>query len=143
MNAHMKQATEKLLKIKVKDSKSKKKEKEEAPKKEKGGANMCRLKNHDHTWSKCRNNPISKNFTGKLYTEIPASERNQQDFAKKAKKMPKDEKETQKKVSSSSGDLHIVQKTPIVKIKRTMNPRMKIILRKVIKHRLKFLRTST
>ena len=66
-NAHMKQATEMILKSKLKDSKGKKKEKESQDR-EKGGANMCRLKNHDHAWSKCPNNLISKNFAGKSYT---------------------------------------------------------------------------
>jgi hypothetical protein len=37
--------------------------------------NMSRLKNHDHAWSKCPNKPISKNFSGKSYTENPASMR--------------------------------------------------------------------
>jgi hypothetical protein len=66
-NSHMKQATEKFLKSKPKDSKGEKKEKESKDR-EKGGANMCRLKNHDHAWSKCPNNLISKNFAGKSYT---------------------------------------------------------------------------
>ncbi len=41
------------------------------------------------------NNPISKNFAGKLYTEVPASERYQNDFVKKAqiKKIAKEERE--------------------------------------------------
>jgi hypothetical protein len=75
-----------------------------------------RIKNHDHAWSKCPNNPISKNFAGKLYTEIPASERYTNDFSKKAEKMASDEKETKKK-SSKSGDLHFIQKTPMVTIR--------------------------
>jgi hypothetical protein len=113
-NAHMKQVTEKFLKRKPKDSKGEKREKESQDR-EKGGTNMCRLKNHDHAWSKCPNNPISKNFAGKSYTEIPASERYTNDFSKKAEKMASDEKETQKK-SSKSGDLHFIQKTPMVTI---------------------------
>ena len=96
-NAHMKQATEKFLKSKPKDSKGEKKEKES----EKGGANMCRLKNHDHAWSECPNNPISKNFAGKSYTEIPASEIYPKDSSKNAEKMASDEKETKKKSSMS------------------------------------------
>ena len=56
-NAHTKQAEEKLLKSKQKDSKGKKKEKE-SHEREKGGANMCWLKNHNHAWSECPNNPI-------------------------------------------------------------------------------------
>ena len=43
-------------------------------KRERNGANMCWLKNHNHAWSEYPNNPISKNFSDKLYTEIPASE---------------------------------------------------------------------
>jgi len=69
----MKQATEKLSKIKVKEDKEEKTGQEKEV--EEGGANMCLLKNHDHAWSECPNNPISKNFSGKSYTEIPASER--------------------------------------------------------------------
>ena len=109
-NAHTKQAEEKLLKGKQKDSKGEKKEKDSLEK-EKGGANMCRLKNHNHAWYECPNNPISKNFTGKSYTEIPARERYENDFAKKAKNMTKEEKETKKKVGS------IMTMTPIVTIK--------------------------
>ena len=74
---------------------------------------MCRLKNHDHAWSECPNNPISKNFSGKSYTEIPASERYTKDFSKTS-----DEKETKKK-SSKGGDLNMIQsqrKSPIVRI---------------------------
>jgi hypothetical protein len=83
---------------------------------EKGGANMCRLKDHDHPWSECPNNWISKNFFGKSYTEIPASERYENDFGKKAKKMVKIEKETKKTVSIKK-DLHVMTgKTPIAKI---------------------------
>jgi len=60
---------------------------------------MCRLKDHNQAWSKCPNNPISKNFSGKSYTEIPASERYENDFGKKAKKMAKEEKDAKKTVS--------------------------------------------
>jgi hypothetical protein len=61
---------------------------------EKGGANMCRLKNHDHAWSECPKNPISKN----------------------AEKMAKEEKETKKTVSIKK-DLHAMTgRTPVVKI---------------------------
>jgi len=77
---------------------------------------MCRLKIHDHAWSECPNNPISKNFSGKTYTEIPASERYEKEFGKKAKKMAKEEKETKKTVSIKK-DLHVMTgRTPIVKI---------------------------
>ena len=77
---------------------------------------MCQLKNHNHAWSECPNNPISKNFSSKLYTEIPASERYENDFAKKAEKLAKEEKETKKKVSIKNGEksLHFI--TPVVKI---------------------------
>jgi len=113
-NAHMKQATEKLSKIKVKEDKEEKTGREKGV--EKGGANMCRLKNHDHAWSECPNNPISKNFSGKSYTEIPASERYEKDFGKKAEKMAKEEKETKKTVSIKK-DLHAMTgRTPVVKI---------------------------
>jgi hypothetical protein len=112
-NAHMKQATEKFMKSKPKDSKGEKKEKES----EKGGANMCRLKNHHHALSECPNNPISKNFAGKSYTEIPASERYTKDFSKTS-----DEKGAKKK--SKSGDLNTIQslgKTPVVRIEESQN----------------------
>jgi hypothetical protein len=114
-NAHMKQATEKFLKSKPKDSKGEKKEKES----EKGGANMCQLKNHNHAWSECLNNLILKIFTGKLYTEIPASERYTEDFSKTS-----DEKETKKKSSKISRDLNMIQsqgKTPMVRIDESQN----------------------
>ncbi len=88
-NAHMKQATEKYLKSKPKDSKGEKKEKE-SQEREKSGTNMCRLKDHNHVWQDCPNNPISKNFAAKSYTEIPASKRYENDFAKKAKKLAKE-----------------------------------------------------
>ncbi len=51
------------------------------------------LKNHHHAWSECTNNPDSKNFSRKSYTEIPVSKRYENDFLKKAKKMAKHEKE--------------------------------------------------
>jgi hypothetical protein len=73
VNAHMKQATEKLSKIKVKEGKEEKTGREKGV--EKGGASMCRLKDHDHAWSEYPNNLMSKNFSGKSYTEIPDSER--------------------------------------------------------------------
>jgi hypothetical protein len=115
-NAHTKKATEKYLKSKSKDSKGEKKEKE-SQEREKSGANMCRLKGHNHAWQDCPNNPISKNITGKSYTEIPASERYENDFAKKAEKLAKEEKETKKKVSIKNGkkSLHFI--TPVVKIR--------------------------
>jgi hypothetical protein len=115
-NAHMKEATEKLSKMKMKEDKEVKKGREKEV--EKGGANMCRLKNHDHAWSECPNNPISKNFSGKSYTEIPANERYESNFGKKAETMANEEKENKKKVSK---DLHSTmasenKKTPNVKI---------------------------
>ena len=80
---------------------------------------MCWLKDHDHAWSKFLNNPISKNFSGKSYTEIPASERYENDFGKKAKKMAKEEKEAKKTVSIKK-DLYATttskNKTPMVTI---------------------------
>ena len=85
-NAHTKQATEKYLKSKPNYSKCNEKEKE-SQEREKNGINMCQLKNHNHARSKCPNNPISKNFSGKSYTEIPASERYENNFAKKAEKL--------------------------------------------------------
>ncbi len=103
-NAHMKQATEKLNKSKGKDTNKKVKEKE-------SGANMCRLKDHDHPWQDCPNNPVSKNFSGKSYADIPASERYENDFAKKAERMAKEEKEAKKKASvKKEGDLHVIQR---------------------------------
>jgi hypothetical protein len=94
----MKQATEKYLKSKPTDNKGNKKKKESQERK-KSGVNMCRLMKHDHAWSKCPNNPISKNCSCKPYTEIPVSERYENNFAKKAKKLAKEEKEAKKKVS--------------------------------------------
>jgi hypothetical protein len=47
ISSKRKQATEKYLKSKPKDSTGEKKEKE-SQEREKSGANMCRLKNHDH-----------------------------------------------------------------------------------------------
>jgi hypothetical protein len=79
---------------------------------------MCQLKNHNHAWSECPNNPISKNFSSKLYTEIPASERYENDFAKKAEKLAKEEKETKKKVSIKNGEESIHVMTPMIKIKK-------------------------
>ena len=80
---------------------------------EKESVNMCRLKDHDHPWQDCPNNPVSKNFSGKSYTEIPASERYENDFAKKAERMAKEEKEAKKKASvKKEGDLHVVQRKP-------------------------------
>ncbi len=105
VNAHMKQATEKLSKIKVREGKEEKTGQEKGVKK--GGANMCRLKDHDHAWSECPNIPISKNFPGNSYTEIPASERYENDFGKKAEKMAKEEKKTKKTISIKK-DLHVM-----------------------------------
>ncbi len=95
-NLHTKQAAEKLLKIKAKDNKGEKeKGKGELMEIEKSTVNMCWLKGHNHAWNKCPNNPISMNFAGKSYTEIPASERYENNFVKKAqiKKIPKEERE--------------------------------------------------
>ena len=104
-NAHMKQATERLNKSKGKETNKKVNEKE--------SVNMCRLKDHDHHWQDCPNNPVSKNFSGKSYTEIPASERYENDFAKKAERMAKEEKEAKKKASvKKEGDLHVIQRKP-------------------------------
>jgi hypothetical protein len=57
-----------------------------------------------------------KEFCRQVIHEIPASERYANDFSKMAEKMTSDEKETKEK-SSKSGDLHVIQKTHIVKIK--------------------------
>jgi hypothetical protein len=114
-NTHMKQATEKLSKMKVKEGKEEKTTQEKGI--EKGGTNMCQLKNHKHTWNKCPNNPISKNISGKSYTEIPASERCENDFAKNAKTLAKEEKETKKKGSIKNGESLIMAITPMVTIK--------------------------
>ena len=82
---------------------------------------MCRLMKHDHAWSKCPNNPISKNCSCKPYTEIPVSERYENNFAKKAEKWSKEEKgEAKKKVSVKKEDLHAISnetKTLSVSIK--------------------------
>ena len=63
-----------------------------------------------------KHNPISKNFSGKSYTEIPASERYENDFGKKAEKMAKEEKETKKTVSIKKDLLVMTGETPIAKI---------------------------
>ncbi len=76
-----------------------------------------KLKNHDHAWSECPNNPTSNNFAGKSDTEIPASKGYVNDFTKKAEKIASEQKETKKKVSSKNGDCLMIQKTPIVKIR--------------------------
>ncbi len=78
---------------------------------------MCRLKNHNHAWSECPNNPISKNFSGKSYTEIPASERYENNFAKKAEMLAKEEKKTKKKVSIKNDEKSVHFMTPMVKIR--------------------------
>ncbi len=78
---------------------------------------MCRLKNHNLAWSECPNNPISKNFSGKSYTEIPASERYENNFTKKAEKFAKEEKETKRKVSIKNGKESVHFMTPMVKIR--------------------------
>ena len=54
---------------------------------------------------------------GKSYTEIPASERYENDFAKKAEKLAKEEKETKKKVSIKNGKKSVHFMTPMVKIR--------------------------
>jgi hypothetical protein len=48
--------------------------------------------------------------------EIPASERYENDFAKKAEKLAKEEKETKKKVSIKNGEKSVHVMTPTVKI---------------------------
>ncbi len=48
--------------------------------------------------------------------EIPASEKYENDFAKKAKKLAKEEKETKKKVSIKNGKKSVHFMTPMVKI---------------------------
>jgi hypothetical protein len=53
---------------------------------------------------------------GKSYTEIQASERYENNFAKKAKKLAKEEKETKKKVSIKNGKKSVHFMTPMVKI---------------------------
>jgi hypothetical protein len=105
----MKQATEKLLKSKPKEMK------EEEP--QESGTNMCQLKNHNHVWSKCPNNPNSLNFFGKTYTVIPGSKRYRNEFAKKAIS-------AKKKVSVKKEDLRAISKktkTPKVRIKDEEN----------------------
>ena len=57
-----------------------------------------------------------KEFSGQLYIEIPASERYENNFAKKAKKMAKEEMETKKQVSIKNGKEFNIM-TPMVKIK--------------------------
>ena len=37
--------------------------------------NMCRLKNHDHPWKECPNNPHSKNYNGTHFRKIRERER--------------------------------------------------------------------
>ncbi len=51
------------------------KKEKEPQENETGGSSKYYLKNHDHAWSKCLNNPISKNFCGMSYTDIPANKR--------------------------------------------------------------------
>ncbi len=53
-----------------------------------------------------------------MYTEIPESERYENNFAKKAKKLAKEEKEMKKKVSIKNGGKSIHLMTPMVKIKK-------------------------
>ncbi len=77
---------------------------------------MCWLKGHNHAWQDCPNNPISKNFAGKSYTEIPASKRYENNFAKKAEKLAKEEKEMKKKVAIKNDKKSLQFMTPMVKI---------------------------
>ena len=89
----MKQATEKLLKSKAKTAKARGKRKENSKReREKSMVNMCCLKNHNHAWSEYPNNPSSKNFSGKSYTEIPDSERYEKDFEISRRRWPKKKK---------------------------------------------------
>ena len=83
-NAHTKQTTEKLVKSKGKDNKEEKKEKEKEEEKEKKESFVCSRVT------------IMCGFSGKSYTAIPVSERYENDFAKKAKKLAKKEKEAKK-----------------------------------------------
>jgi hypothetical protein len=60
-NAHTKQTSENLLKIKAKDNKGEKdNRKGELMEREKSAVNMCGLKGHNHAWKKCPNKPTSK-----------------------------------------------------------------------------------
>jgi hypothetical protein len=75
----------------------------------KSTVNMCWLKGHNHAWNKCPNNPISKNFPGKSYTEIPTSERYENNFWKESS----DQEDSQwrkgnKKVSIKNGECHFI-----------------------------------
>ncbi len=71
---------------------------------------MCQLKGHNHALNECPNNPISKNFTGKLYTDIPASKKYENNFVKKAqiKKIAKEEKEMKKIISIKKDEVHCI-----------------------------------
>jgi hypothetical protein len=114
-NAHTKQATEKLLKIKAKDNKGERereKGKEDLMEREKSAVNMCQLKGHNHAWNKCTNISISKNFAGKLYTEVSASKRYENNFVKKAqiKKTAKEEREMKKRISINKGEVHYIDR---------------------------------
>ena len=106
-NVHMKQATDKLSKSKGKDTSKKEKQRED-------GANMCRLKGRDHPWQDCPNNPILNNFSGKSYTEIPASERYENNVATKAKWMTKEEKEATRNPKSKKAGPEIQHKERIM-----------------------------
>jgi hypothetical protein len=68
------------------------------------------------------------NFSGKLYTEIPASKRYKNDFAKKAKKVAKEEKEAKKKASSKTGNCLMIQKTPMVKFQEEFQKKLCLVL---------------
>jgi hypothetical protein len=111
VNSHTKQGIKKPLKIKARDSKwEKEKEKEEFTEREKSAVNMWWFKGHNHAWNKCPNNPISKNFAGKLYIEVPASKRYENNFVKKAqiKNIAKEEKEKKKRDSIKKDEVHYI-----------------------------------
>ncbi len=59
---------------------------------------------------------IPRERESKSYTEIPASERCKNDFAKKAEKLAKEETEMKKKVSIKNGKKSVHFMTPMVKI---------------------------
>ncbi len=59
---------------------------------------------------------IPRQRESKSYTEIPASERYENNFAKKAEKLAKEEKERKTKVSIKNGEKSVHFMTPMVKI---------------------------
>ena len=60
---------------------------------------------------------IPRERESKSYTEITASERYENDFAKKAEKLAKEEKETKKKVSIKNSKESVHFMTSMVKIR--------------------------